>query len=70
MKFRPISPSKDAGRVKFAHILLPCIGALKVRLHRAIDWESAKTVTVRHTVVGDWYVSVAVEIPLKPVLVR
>lgn len=40
-----IKPSKENGRVKFANSILPGIGALKIRLHRALDWDNAKTVT-------------------------
>jgi len=65
VKFKPISPLKKTGRIKLAHITLPGIGALKVRLHRDLDWNNAKTVTVKRTPSGDWYVSVSVEMPLK-----
>ena len=52
VKFRPIDSSIDNGRVKFAHITLPGIGALKIRLHRTINWNNAKTVTVKRVPSG------------------
>jgi putative transposase len=68
VKFRPVSPSKETGRVKFAHIILPGIGAIKIRLHRAVEWNNSKTLTVKRAPSGDWYVAVSVEIPLEPTL--
>ena len=68
VKFSPLKPTKPNVRIKFAYITVPGIGALKIRLHRDIDWGSAKTVTVKRVASGDWYVSVSVEIPLKPSL--
>jgi putative transposase len=68
VKFRPVTPSIDTGRVKFAHITLPGIGTLKIRLHRTINWDNAKTVTVKRIPSGDWYVSISVEMPLEPTL--
>jgi putative transposase len=68
VKFRPIDSSIDNGRVKFAHITLPGIGALKIRLHRTINWINAKTVTVKRVPSGGWYVSISVEMPLNPTL--
>jgi putative transposase len=53
---------------RFATILLPGIGSLKIRLHRPIDWKNAKTVTVKKTASGEWYISVSVEQALSPVL--
>jgi len=66
VKFRTIDPLGGTGRVKFAYITLPGIGTLKVRLHRPLDWNSAKTVTVKRVASGGWYVSISVEMPLKP----
>jgi putative transposase len=53
---------------RFAVITLPGIGPLKIRLHRQVDWSSAKTVTVKRTAAGDWSVSISVEQPLIPTL--
>jgi len=53
---------------RFATLVLPGIGALKIRLHRPLDWEKAKTVTIKRMPSGDWYVSIAVEQVLQPKL--
>ena len=53
---------------RFATIILPGIGPLKIRLHRSLDWKNAKTVTVKKTAAGNWYVSISVEQGLSPVL--
>src|SRR5208283_2166328 len=66
--FRPVTPSTPGGKAKVAYIHLPGIGALKIRLHRSLDWDNAKTVTVKRVSSGAWYVSVAVEVPLEPTL--
>src|SRR5271169_7085748 len=47
VKFRPVTPSTPGGRAKVAYIHLPGIGQLKIRLHRSLDWDNAKTVTVK-----------------------
>lgn len=51
---------------KFATLILPVIGSLKIRLHRPVEWGNAKTVTVKREPSGNWYVSISVEKPLKP----
>src|SRR5271169_4626556 len=66
VKFRPVAPSMLGGKAKVAYIHLSGIGALKIRLHRSLDWDNAKTVTVKRVSSGAWYVSVAV--PLEPIL--
>src|SRR5208283_4161334 len=66
VKFRPVVPSTLGGKAKVAYIHLSGIGALKIRLHRSLDWDNAKTVTVKRVSSGAWYVSVAV--PLEPIL--
>src|SRR5208283_4186361 len=66
VKFRPVAPSMPGGKAKVAYIHVPGIGALKIRLHRSLDWDNAKTVTVKRVSSGAWYVSVAV--PLEPIL--
>lgn len=53
---------------RYATLTLPGIGPMKIRLHRPIDWQSAKTVTVKRDPAGDWSVSIAVEQPLAPSL--
>jgi putative transposase len=53
---------------RFATIILPVIGSLKIRLHRSVDWKNAKTITVKRTASGDWYVCISVEKPLEPKL--
>ena len=68
VKFRPVTPTTPGGKAKVAYIHLPGIGALKIRLHRSLDWDNAKTVTVKRVSSGAWYVSVAVEVPLEPTL--
>src|SRR5208283_1118991 len=68
VKFRPVAPTTPGGKAKVAYIHLPGIGALKIRLHRSLDWDNAKTVTVKRVLSGAWYVSVAVEVPLEPTL--
>jgi len=68
VKFHPATPSMDTGRVKFAHLTLPGMGTLKIRLHRTINWDNAKTVTVKRVPSGAWYVSISMEMPLKPTL--
>lgn len=51
---------------KFGYIKLPKIGELKVRLHRDIDWDKAKTVTIKREPSGEWYACVSVEVdPVK-----
>jgi putative transposase len=55
---------------RFATLILPGIGPLKIRLHRPVDWKNAKTVTVKCTASGIWYASISVEQPLKPKLSR
>src|SRR5271169_5631282 len=47
VKFRPGAPTTPGGRARFAYIHLPGIGQLKIRLHRSLDWDNAKTVTVK-----------------------
>src|SRR5271169_6178782 len=68
VKFRPLTPTTPGGKAKVAYIHLPGIGPLKIRLHRSLDWDNAKTVTVKRVLSGAWYVCVAVEIPLDPTL--
>src|SRR5208283_3746067 len=68
VKFRPVAPSMPGGKAKVAYIHLPGIGALKIRLHRSLDWDNAKTVTVKRVPSGAWYVCVAVEVSLEPSL--
>ena len=46
---------------RFAVITVPGIGGIKIRLHRPVDWQNAKTVTVKRTASGDWYVCISVE---------
>jgi len=46
---------------KFATITLPGIGPLKIRLHRPVPLSTARTVTVKHTPSGQWFVSIAVQ---------
>ena len=53
---------------RFAHLHLPKIGKLKIRLHREIDWTKAKTVTVKREPSGNWYVCVSVEVDLDQIL--
>lgn len=53
---------------RFARLILPGIGALKIRLHRNVPWKDAKTVTIKRTSSGAWYASIAVEQPLEPKL--
>jgi len=53
---------------RFAYLYLPKIGKLKIRLHRDIDWEKAKTVTVKREPSGNWYVCVSVEVDLDQIL--
>ncbi|HMK44014.1 MAG TPA: transposase, partial [Dissulfurispiraceae bacterium] len=53
---------------RFAVITLPGIGDIKIRLHRPVDWQNAKTVTVKRTSSGDWYVCISIEQALKPKL--
>src|SRR5208283_4946292 len=65
VKFRPVTPTTPGGKAKVAYIHLPVIGALKIRLHRSLDRDNAKTVTVKRVSSGAWYVSVAVEVPLE-----
>ncbi len=52
----------------YAYVTLPGIGDIKIRLHRSLDWNNAKTVTVKHVSSGDWYVCISVEMPLVPTL--
>ena len=68
VRFRPVTKSMPSGRVKFAYLGLPGIGDLKIRLHRPIDWDTAKTVTVKRSPSGKWSVSITVEKPLSPTL--
>ena len=68
VKFRPVAPTTPEGRARFAYIHLPGLGPLKIRLHRSLDWDNAKTVTAKRVSSGAWYVSVAVEVPLEPSL--
>jgi len=53
---------------KFATITLPGIGPLKIRFHRSVPWSSAKTVTVKRTPSGQWFVSIAIQKELTPPL--
>src|SRR5271169_6338232 len=68
VKFRPVAPTTPGGKGKFAYIHLSGIGALKIRLHRSLDWDNAKTVTVKRVPSGAWYVSVSGEVLLEPTL--
>ncbi len=68
VKFRTVAPSKPGGKVKFSYIGLPGIGNLKIRLHRPVEWDKAKTVTVKRSASGKWSVSITVELPLEPTL--
>lgn len=54
-----------ADNSRFVMLILPGIGQLKIRLHRPVDWENAKTVTVKRTQSGAWYVSISVLQPLQ-----
>ena len=73
-KGRPTGKTKLLEIVKFrfdddsryAYVTLPGIGDIKIRLHRSLDWNNAKTVTVKHVSSGDWYVCISVEMPLGP----
>jgi putative transposase len=60
VRFRPATDSR------YAMLILPGIGSIKIRLHRPIDWQQAKTVTVKRTPAGEWFVSIAVEQTLTP----
>lgn len=53
---------------RFALLILPGIGPLKIRLHRPIDWKSARTVTVKRNASGAWHASISVEKPLEATL--
>ena len=68
VKFRTVAPPKPGGKVKFAYLGLPGIGNLKIRLHRPIDWDNAKTVTVKRSPSGKWSVSITVELPMEPTM--
>src|SRR5208283_1808991 len=68
VKFRRVAPSAPGGKAKVAYIHLLGIGALKIRLHRSLDWDNTKTVTGKRVSSGAWYVCVAVEISLEPTL--
>jgi len=67
VKLRPIT-AFDGGKVRFAKLFLPGLGALKIRMHRDLEWDNAKTVTVKRTSSGHWQVSISVESPLTPLL--
>ena len=59
-------PDKDFKAV-WGTITLPKFGDIKVRVHRPIDWKKAKTVNLKKTPNGDWYVSVCIQAtPIKP----
>src|SRR5208283_1035066 len=68
VKFKPVAPSKPGDKIKFAYLTLPGIGNLKIRLHRPIDWDNAKTVAVKRSPSGKWSVSITVELPMAPSL--
>ncbi len=53
---------------RFAHLTLPKIGKLKIRLHREIEWTKAKTVTVKRDFSGKWWVCVSAEVDLEQIL--
>jgi len=53
---------------RFAYLILPKIGKLKIRLHRGIDWKKAKTVTVKRDSSGKWWVCISVEVDLEQIL--
>ncbi len=53
---------------RFAYLHLPKLGKLKIRLHRAIDWSKARTVTVKREPSGKWYVCVTTEMELNEIL--
>ncbi|RLJ70332.1 putative transposase [Hydrogenivirga caldilitoris] len=53
---------------RFAYLYLPKLGKLKIRLHREIDWEKARTVTVKREPSGKWYVCITVEVELGQIL--
>jgi len=68
VKFRPVPASKAGGKGKFASLSLPGIGDIKIRLHRPIPWDNAKTVTVKRCPSGKWHLSITVEMLLDPKL--
>jgi len=53
---------------RFAYLHLPKTGKLKIRLHRDIEWEKAKTVTVKREPSGEWYVCVSVEVDFDQII--
>src|SRR5271157_123307 len=62
VKFRQDGSSRNAV------ITLPGIGEVKTRLHRQLDWSNARTVTVKRSPSGKWYVCVSVEVLHRPSL--
>ncbi len=53
---------------RFAHLHLPKLGKLKIRLHREMDWTRARTVTIKREPSGKWYVCITVEVELDQIL--
>lgn len=53
---------------RFAYILLPGLGEVKIKLHRPVDWTADRSGTVKRTPSGVWYANISVEQELKTVL--
>jgi len=69
VRFCPVpSNGMNKDRIKFACVTFSGIGKIKIRLHRFVDWQKAKTVTLKRTTSGDWYLSISGEHPLQPKL--
>ena len=49
-----------------ALVILPGIGGMNIRVHRAVDCRNAKTVTLKREASGAWYICVSVEKELVP----
>jgi putative transposase len=61
IKLRPVNK-------KFALIYLPGIGDIKIRLHRPLNWQNARAVTIKRVPSGRWYVCITVAIEPPPVI--
>ena len=54
-----------SARGRLAHVIIPKIGQVKIRLHRPLPDGRIKTLTIQHKASG-WYASICVQVPDVP----